>query len=119
MLDRIPGPDAGGWDYAAVDGKHHRLLVARSGGVMSIDLASRAVRPVLASGSRVHAALPVSGGDQVLITNGGANRVAVVDSENRRRGRQPADRAPTPTPRPWTAFPVWSWSRTIRAGTCA
>lgn len=61
VIDRIPGPD-GGWDYVRVDAKNNRVLVARGTSVMAVDLATRAVTPSLASGGRLHDALPVNGG---------------------------------------------------------
>lgn len=79
VIDRIAGPD-GPWDYAAVDAKHDRVLVGRGPDVMAVSLASKAVTNSFSKGDGIHAALPINGGDQVLITNGRANTVAIVDA---------------------------------------
>ncbi|HTI67723.1 MAG TPA: hypothetical protein VL460_09300 [Caulobacteraceae bacterium] len=80
VVDRIAGPD-GGWDYAAVDARNNRVLVGRGGDVMAVDLATRAVTASFAKGDGIHQALPINGGDQVLITNGRANTVTIADGK--------------------------------------
>ncbi len=79
VLDRIPGPD-GGWDYVRVDPVHNRVLVTRGGSVMAVDLASRKVSAGLAPGMREHTALPVNGGTELLVTNGGSDTAEFVDA---------------------------------------
>jgi YVTN family beta-propeller protein len=78
VTERIAGPD-GGWDYAAVDTLHDRLLVGRGGHIMSIDLASKAVNGAFADTVGAHAALPINGGAQVLITNGKNDTATILD----------------------------------------
>ena len=80
VVDRIAGPD-GGWDYAAVDAKNNRVLVARGNNIMSVDLATKAVNGTFATGEGTHAALPINDGAQVLITNGRANTATIVDGK--------------------------------------
>ena len=80
LVDRIAGPD-GGWDYAAVDAKHNRVLVGRGNNVMSVDLATKQVNGTFGTGVGVHAALPINGGDQVLVTNGRADNVTILDGD--------------------------------------
>jgi DNA-binding beta-propeller fold protein YncE len=70
VLDRVAGPD-GGWDYVRVDTANNKVLVAHGGSVVALDLASKAVTPGLAPGSILHDPLPVNGGAEVLVTNGG------------------------------------------------
>jgi DNA-binding beta-propeller fold protein YncE len=70
VIDRIAGPD-GGWDYVRVDPVNNRVLVAHGGSVMAVDLATKAVTPGLAPGARLHDAMPVNGGTEILVTNGG------------------------------------------------
>lgn len=81
IIDRIAGPD-GGWDYVRVDTTNNRLLVARGTSVMAIDLASKAVTPGLAPGVRLHDALPINGGAEVLVTNGGTDTAVFVDAKS-------------------------------------
>jgi hypothetical protein len=78
VLDRIAGPD-GGWDYVRVDTANNRVLVAHGTSVMAVDLASKAVTPGLAPGVRLHDAMPVNGGREVAVTNGGPGTVVFVD----------------------------------------
>ena len=80
VVDRIAGPD-GGWDYVRVDAANNRVLVAHGGSVMAVDLASRAVTPGLAPGSRLHDALPVNGGTEFMVTNGGPGTVVFADAK--------------------------------------
>jgi DNA-binding beta-propeller fold protein YncE len=79
VLDRIPGPD-GGWDYASYDAARDRVLVARTEAVTAIDLKTRAVNPAFAMAARGHAAFPVKGGAEVVITNGTPSTAVFVDA---------------------------------------
>jgi YVTN family beta-propeller protein len=80
VIDRIAGPD-GGWDYVRVDTDRNRVLVARGVSIMAVDLASKAVTPGLAPGARLHDAMPVNGGAELLVTNGGTNTAVFVDAK--------------------------------------
>ncbi|HEX3699994.1 MAG TPA: YncE family protein [Phenylobacterium sp.] len=79
VLDKIPGPD-GGWDYARVDAKTDRVYVTRGSAVEAIDLATRKVTTGLVPGGREHIALPVNGGAEILVTDGGANTAIFADA---------------------------------------
>jgi hypothetical protein len=79
VVDRIKGPD-GGWDYVRVDGANNRVLITHGGSVMAIDLATSAVSS-FAPGQRLHIALPVNGGREVLVTNGGTNTAVFYDAK--------------------------------------
>ena len=79
VVERIAGPD-GGWDYVRVDPANNRVLVAHGGSVMAVDLASKVVTPGLAPGSRLHDAMPVNGGTEILVTNGGTGAVVFADA---------------------------------------
>ncbi|MEA3039382.1 MAG: hypothetical protein QOE79_1895 [Sphingomonadales bacterium] len=79
IVERIAGPD-GGWDLLSVDADNHRLLVARSDGVMAVDLATGAVTPRLVPGARLHAVLAVPGSGIGLATSGQANAAILFDT---------------------------------------
>ncbi|MBS0410564.1 MAG: YncE family protein [Proteobacteria bacterium] len=79
VLKTIPGPD-GGWDYARIDTVNDRLLVTRGGAVMAVDLATDKITSGLAPGARQHVALPVDGGAEMLVTNGGTNSAVFADA---------------------------------------
>ena len=79
VIDRISGPD-GGWDYVRVDAKNNRVLLTHGSSVMAIDLATKAVSS-FAPGQRLHDAMPVNGGAEVLVTNGGTNSVVFADAK--------------------------------------
>jgi DNA-binding beta-propeller fold protein YncE len=79
VLDKVPGPD-GGWDYARVSAKTNRLYVTRGASVMAVDLATNKVTPGLVPGARQHIALPVNGGGEILVTNGGDNTAIFADA---------------------------------------
>ncbi len=80
VVDRIAGPD-GRWDYVRVDVANNRVLVVHGISVMSADLASGAVTAGLAPGRLLHDALPVNGGSQYLVTDGGSGTAAFVDAK--------------------------------------
>jgi len=79
VLDRVAGPD-GGWDLVRVDPSHNRVLLAHGGTVVAVDLASKAVTS-FAPGQRLHDAMPVNGGAEVLVTNGGTNTAVFYDAK--------------------------------------
>jgi YVTN family beta-propeller protein len=80
VVDRIAGPD-GGWDYVRVDAVNNRVLVARGGSVMSINLADKSVTHGLAPGSVLHDAMPVNGGAEFLVTNGGPGTAVFAEAK--------------------------------------
>lgn len=80
VLERISGPD-GGWDYVRVDPVNNRVLVAHGGSVVAMDLATKKVTPGLAPGMMLHDPMPVNGGSEVLVTNGGTAEAVFVDAK--------------------------------------
>ena len=83
VVDRITGPD-GRYDYVSVDPALGRVFVGRGNGVMTVDLPSRRVTPVLAKGVGVAAVLPLPDAGLILATNGDVDTAMLVD---RRSGR--------------------------------
>ena len=99
VVDRIPGPD-GGWDYVRVDAKNNRVMLTHGTSVMAVDLGTKAVS-TFAPGQRLHIALPVNGGSEVLVTNGGANAAEFYDLKGTKlasvdTGKGPDDAAVEP-----------------------
>ena len=80
IVDRIAGPD-GRWDYVRVDAANNRVLVVHGTSVMSVDLATNAVTAGLVPGKLLHDALPVNGGAQYLVTDGGSGTAVFVDAK--------------------------------------
>jgi hypothetical protein len=74
----IAGSDAG-YDYAAIDTAARRLYVARTDGVMSVDLDAMKVTPLLIPGQHVHAVVPLPA-DRLLSTNGDAGTVTIAQA---------------------------------------
>jgi DNA-binding beta-propeller fold protein YncE len=79
VIDKIPGPD-GGWDYARVDPAVNRVFVTRGGSVMAVDTTTRQVTTGLVPGAREHIPLPVNGGHELLVTDGGENTAIFADA---------------------------------------
>lgn len=79
VVDRIDGPD-GGWDYVRVDAWNNRVLVAHGGSVMATDLATKAVT-TFGAGAILHDAMPVNGGAEVMVTNGGTATAVFIDAK--------------------------------------
>lgn len=80
VIDRISGPD-GGWDYVRVDPANNRVLVAHGGSVVALDIATKAVTGELARGAILHDPLPVNGGTEVMVTNGGTAEAVFYDAK--------------------------------------
>jgi YVTN family beta-propeller protein len=78
VIGTIPGPD-GGWDIASIDAAARRLYIARSDGVMAVDLDSGKVEPKLVEGKRLHSVLPLPDG-KALSTNGGSDNATLFEA---------------------------------------
>ena len=76
----IPGPD-GGWDYASVDPVRNRLYVARSDGIMVVDLATGNVTPRLAPAQRAHQVMVIRDGREVVETDGKTGLLRFIDAD--------------------------------------
>jgi DNA-binding beta-propeller fold protein YncE len=79
VVQRIAGPD-GGWDLLSVDPAHRRLLVARTDGVMAVDLATGAVTPKFVAGARLHSVFAIPGTHLGIATSGQSNTAILFDS---------------------------------------
>lgn len=79
ITQRIAGPD-GPWDYANFDAVHHRLYVAHGAMITAIDVDTGKVTPSLLSAQKAHIALPLPGGDEILVTNGSSNTAVVANA---------------------------------------
>jgi YVTN family beta-propeller protein len=79
VVGRIAGPD-GGWDYANFDPVHHRLYIAHGTAITAIDVDTGQVTSALVAAQRAHIALPLPGGDEILVTNGGSDTVTLIDA---------------------------------------
>jgi DNA-binding beta-propeller fold protein YncE len=79
VVDRIGAPD-GGWDYLRVDPVHNRILIPRGTSVMAIDLKTKQATAGLVPGGRQHVALPMSGGAEMLVTNGANDSAIFADA---------------------------------------
>jgi len=78
LSGRIKGPD-GGWDLLVEDPDAKRLYVARSYGVMAVDLASGTVTDKLVDGAGVHGVLLLPGTSLAMSTNGKSNDAILFD----------------------------------------
>jgi YVTN family beta-propeller protein len=79
VVQRIKGPD-GGFDLSSFDPVLGRVYVARTDGVLALDVATGAVNGRLAPAERAHAAIPVNDGAELLITDAGTNSAHLVDA---------------------------------------
>ena len=92
ITDRIAGPD-GGWDYVRVDPIGNRVLVTRGGTVMAVDLKAKTAS-TFATGQRLHIALPLNGGKEFVLTNGGDNTAVFVDAAGKTVATAPVGKGP-------------------------
>jgi DNA-binding beta-propeller fold protein YncE len=79
VVDRIAGPD-GGWDYVRVDNRTSQVLVTRGTAVMAVSTLTGKMNPSFARGTRLHIALPVGDGSELLLTNGTGDTAVFADA---------------------------------------
>jgi hypothetical protein len=79
VVERWPGPD-GGWDYSAFDPAHRRLYIGRTDGITAVDVDTGKVTARLLTASRTHIALPINGGAEILVTEGGTGSALIADA---------------------------------------
>jgi YVTN family beta-propeller protein len=84
VVGSIRGPDDGNYDYVSVDTKARTVFVARTKGVMTINLDTLAVTPVLNPGHGVAAVLVIPGTELMLSTNSRSTGATLF---NRRTGK--------------------------------
>lgn len=78
VIASLSGPD-GGWDLLAVDSGAHHLFVARSDSVTIFDLARGGPGVALGAVARGHAAVPVPGRGQLVVTSGNDGRARLYE----------------------------------------
>lgn len=79
IVQRYSGPD-GGWDFSSFDPVHRRVYVSRSNGITALDLITGVVTPQLVAGSRTHIAVPINGGAEILVTDGGSGGAFIANA---------------------------------------
>ncbi len=77
---RVGGENNGAWDYATFDPDTRKLYVAHQAAVAAIDIDTKAANPALVTAVYTHIALPYDHGRSLLVTNGKANTVILVDA---------------------------------------
>jgi hypothetical protein len=80
IVDKIAGPDGGGWDLSYIDAKARRLYVSRPHGVMTLDLDSGKVTEKFADGDGVHGILPIPGTHMLVSANEDTNAAVLFDA---------------------------------------
>jgi DNA-binding beta-propeller fold protein YncE len=94
VVQRIAGPD-GGWDLLSVDSDTKQLFVARTDGVMAVDLATGTVKPKFVAGARLHAAFAIPGTGIGIATSGQSNSAILFDTRSGAvRGEVPTGASP-------------------------
>jgi DNA-binding beta-propeller fold protein YncE len=78
VIAQWPGPD-GGWDFSSFDPAHRRLYVARDNGVTAVDVTSGRMTGLL-DGRRTHAAVPINGGAELLVTDASTGSALIADA---------------------------------------
>jgi DNA-binding beta-propeller fold protein YncE len=82
IVDKIAGPDGGGWDLTSVDANARRLYVSRPYGVMAVDLDTGAVTAKFAAGNGVHGILPIGDTGTVISANEDTNSAIIFDGKS-------------------------------------
>jgi len=81
VLERISGPDGGGWDYTSIDAASRQLYLARGAGALQMDLETRKITAVAIPGAGLHTAAVAGDTGLGFITNGQKNTVSVFDAK--------------------------------------
>ena len=79
IIDRIAGPDGGGWDLTNIDPKTRRLYVSRPKGILTVDIDTGKVTGKFADGDGVHGILPIPGTQMIISANEGTNTAMLFD----------------------------------------
>ena len=82
IIDHIAAGGEGGWDYATIDQAARKLYVTRGISIMAVDLNTGKVTLGLAMTNRSHQVVPINGGTELLVTNGGDATIAIIDAAN-------------------------------------
>ena len=78
VVGQYRGTD-GGWDLLSVNPDTHHLYVARSNGIMAVDLATDESVDSLVPAQRAHAALAIPNTSEVIATNGSADTAVIFN----------------------------------------
>ena len=70
----------GGWDFSAFDPVHRRLYIARTDGVTAIDVDGGKATSHLATTGRTHAAVPINGGEEILVTDSSSGTAVIANA---------------------------------------
>src|SRR5450631_1397905 len=73
IVNKIAGPDGGGWDLSTVDANARRLYVSRPYGIMAVDLDTGTVTAKFAVGNGVHGILPLDDTGTIISANEDTN----------------------------------------------
>jgi hypothetical protein len=80
VASAIPLPDGGFLAQATFDPTLRRVYIARADEVTAIDVDTGRVTAKLLPANRGHIALPLQGGAEILVTNGGANTADIYNA---------------------------------------
>ena len=70
----------GGWDFSAFDPVHRRLYIARTDGVTAIEVDGGKATSHLATTGRTHAAIPINGGEEILVTDSSSGTAIIANA---------------------------------------
>lgn len=80
VVGRIAAGGDGGWDYVSIDQAARKLYITRGASIMSVDPDTGKTRLAFAATNRSHQVVPINGGKELLVTNGGDATVAILDA---------------------------------------
>lgn len=80
VVGRIAAGGDGGWDYVSIDEAARKLYITRRASIMSLDADTGKPTLALAMTNRSHQVVPINGGKELLVTNGGDATVTILDA---------------------------------------
>ncbi|HEY5290077.1 MAG TPA: hypothetical protein VIJ59_08595 [Caulobacteraceae bacterium] len=79
LTARLAGPD-GHWDYSSFDPTRRRVYVAHGDQVIMIEADTGKIDAAFATGSHLHAVVPIPGTDRIVTTNSGDSTAKVISA---------------------------------------
>ena len=80
VVGRIVAGGDGGWDYVSIDEAARKLYITRGASIMSVNMDTGTPSLTLAVTNRSHQVVPINGGKELLVTNGGDATVTILDA---------------------------------------
>lgn len=80
VVSHIAAGGEGGWDYVSIDEKARKIYITRGASIMSVNADTGKPALNVAMTNRSHQVVPINGGKELLVTNGGDATITILDA---------------------------------------